>query len=86
MFINPWSLDTLINFVNDMSKSSIRDWVFVTFPLCLVLGSFTIAIIDPNYRQPFMDLSMDLSKVFLGEIVIRRMIPAEKVGLRRRIH
>ena len=63
-----------------MSRYSIRDWVFVTLPLCLVLGSFTLAIIDPNYRQPFMDLS----KVFLGEILVRRMIPAEKVGLRRR--
>ena len=64
-----------------MPRYSIRDWVFVTLPLCLVLGSFTIAIIDPNYRQPFMDLS----KVFLGGLV-GLMIPSDRVGLRRRIH
>jgi hypothetical protein len=64
-----------------MSRYSIRDWVSVTLPLSLVLGSFTIAVIDPNYRQPFMDLS----KVFLGGLV-GLMIPSERVGLRRRIH
>jgi len=64
-----------------MYTHSIRDFVFATIPLILVLGSLTIAVIDPVYRQPFMDLS----KVFLGGIV-GLMIPAEKVGLRRRIH
>jgi hypothetical protein len=64
-----------------MSTYSIRDWVFVTLSLSFVLGSFTIAVIDPNYRQPFMDLS----KVFLGGLV-GLMIPSDRVGLRRRIH
>jgi len=64
-----------------MSIHSIRDVVFATIPLVLVFGSLVIAFIDPNYRQPFMDLS----KVFLGGMV-GLMIPAEKVGLRRRIH
>ena len=64
-----------------MSIYSIRDVVFAIIPLALVLGALTIAVIDPNYRQPFMDLS----KVFLGGMV-GLMIPAEKVGLRRRIH
>ena len=64
-----------------MSIHSIRDVVFAIIPLVLVLGTLTIAVIDPVYRQPFMDIS----KVFLGGMV-GLMIPAEKVGLRRRIH
>lgn len=64
-----------------MSTYSIRDRVFVILPLSLALGSFTIAVIDPNYRQSFMDLS----KVFLGGLV-GLMIPSDRVGLRRRIH
>ena len=64
-----------------MSIHSIRDVVFAIIPLVLVLGALTIAVIDPVYRQPFMDIS----KVFLGGMV-GLMIPAEKVGLRRRIH
>jgi hypothetical protein len=64
-----------------MHRYSISDWVFVILSLSFVLGSFTIAVIDPNYRQPFMDLS----KVFLGGLV-GLMIPSDRVGLRRRIH
>ena len=64
-----------------MSIHSIRDVVFAIIPLVLVLDTLTIAVIDPVYRQPFMDIS----KVFLGGMV-GLMIPAEKVGLRRRIH
>jgi hypothetical protein len=64
-----------------MSIHSIRDVVFAIIPLVLVLGALTIAVIDPTYRQPFMDLS----KVFLGGMV-GLIIPAEKVGLRRWIH
>lgn len=64
-----------------MSIHSIRDVVFAIIPLVLVLGVLGLAVIDPSCRQPFMDLS----KVFLGGMV-GLMIPAEKVGLRRRIH
>ena len=59
----------------------IRSSVLVLVPLGLVLGSLVIAIIDPTYRQSFMDLS----KVFLGGMV-GLMIPSEGVSLRRRIH
>ena len=64
-----------------MQTHSNQDWLFAFIPLVLVLGSLTIAVIDPNYRQPFMDLS----KVFLGGLV-GLMIPSDRVGLRRRIH
>ena len=59
----------------------IRSSVLVLVPLGLVLGFLVIAIIDPTYRQSFMDLS----KVFLGGMV-GLMIPSEGVSLRRRIH
>jgi hypothetical protein len=64
-----------------MPRYSIREWVFLALPLSLVLGSFTIAVIDPSYRQPFMDLS----KIFLGGLV-GLMIPSDRVTPRRRIH
>ena len=58
-----------------------RDLVIGVISLIFVLGSLTIAVIDPNYRQPFMDLS----KVFLGGLV-GLMIPSDRVISRRRIH
>ncbi len=41
-----------------MSKNFRLDLLAVALPLSLVLA-FTIAVIDPNYRQPFMDLTRD---------------------------
>jgi hypothetical protein len=48
----------------------------MSLPILLVLGSFTIAVIDPNYRQPFMDLT----KVILVGIA------SALIRLRRQIH
>ena len=64
-----------------MSAYFIRSSALVLIPLVLVLGALAIAIIDPTYRQSFMDLS----KLFLGGMV-GLMIPSEGVSLRRRIH
>jgi hypothetical protein len=58
-----------------------RDLVIGSISFIFVLGSLTIAVIDPNYRQPFMDLS----KIFLGGLV-GLMIPSDRVMFRRRIH
>ena len=63
-----------------MPVYSIPSLLLMLIPLVLVSGSLTIAIIDPAYRQPFMDLS----KVFLGGMV-GLMIPSEGVSLRRRV-
>jgi hypothetical protein len=41
-----------------MSKNFRLDLLVVALPLPLVLA-FTIAVIDPNYRQPFIDLTRD---------------------------
>jgi hypothetical protein len=64
-----------------MSPYSIRELVLLSVSLGITSAAIYIAVIDPNYRQPFMDLS----KVFLGGLV-GLMIPSDRVISRRRIH
>ncbi len=57
-----------------MSKNFRLDLVIAALPLSLVLGSFTIAVIDPNYRQPFMDLTQGSLVLVLGRSGVQRKI------------
>jgi hypothetical protein len=64
-----------------MFRYSIHDLIILVISLGLVPAAIYIAVIDPNYRQSFMDISY----VFLGGIVGSR-IPNDRVTHRRRIH
>jgi hypothetical protein len=64
-----------------MSPYSIREVVLALASLGIITAAVYIAVIDPNYRQSFMDIAY----VFLGGIVGSK-IPSDRGTSRRRIH
>jgi hypothetical protein len=64
-----------------MYPYSIRDLALTVIPFGISIAAIYIAVIDPDYRQSFMDIS----HVLLGGLV-GLMIPNDRGSSRRRIH